>query len=97
MIQYEEDFVRGAFEYHGMLDHYGSSTIGTVYILRTKDYNEDVVCFDCERRKWYQKERDSFYDFFDSRAMLSLMVRLNEEDAIRKLREAGAFILADQE
>ena len=91
MLRVTREDVQDAYKYYGMVERYGSDKTRTVFVLKTDRYEESVLCYDVPSKKWYEKNRDSFYDYFESGIMLTVMQVFNEADAMKLLEEADAF------
>ena len=86
------EMVMAAKECTGLLRKYGSEELVEIMVLPEGTNEEtDVFCYDCEEYIWRQRSQDSYWDLFESSAMLTLMRAISNEDAASVLDALGAF------
>ena len=84
--------LRTLFGAHDLPETNESLTEVIQIIFHTVWCDEDTVfSFDCEEKKWYPWNSDSYWELYESEIMLTVMRSFSPEQAVKILEEKKAF------
>ncbi len=72
----------------GIVRRYGTEDLASINVLLSED---TVFSFECEEKKWYPWNSDSYWDLYESEFMLTVMRSFSPEQAVKILEEKKAF------
>ena len=62
-----------------------------IHVVPKGEYEQPVLCFNCNGRAWFPKSQDSYWSYWDSMMMLSQMQFYTNEKALELLEGMDAF------
>jgi len=88
MIIPTKEMVLVARDIVGIVRKYGTEDLSSINVLVDED---TVLSFNCEEKKWYPWNSDSYWDLYESEYMLTVMRSFSPEKAVEILENMNAI------
>ena len=88
MIIPTNEMVLVARDIVGIVREYGTEDLSSINVLVDED---TVLSFNCEEKKWYPRNSDSYWDLYESEYMLTVMRSFSPEKAVEILENMNAI------
>ena len=62
-----------------------------IHVVPSGDYEQPVLCFNCEGQSWFPKSQDSYWSYWDSMLMLMQIKSFSNKEALELLEGMNAF------
>lgn len=86
-----KETVLSAEQCTGMQISPSNEKVIVIHVVPNGDYDQPVLCFNCDGRAWFPKSQDSYWSCWDSMLMLEHFRFYTNEEALAILEKMDAF------